>query len=102
MSSATACMQASGSRSAPSASASHSAHLHRPFDPFKPFDSKDPSWGLARCLRGGFMDDTVRGGYDIFGGRRAQARRARNAAVLTRFWHEVEQYRRVPLREVST
>ena len=29
-------------------------------------------------------------------------RRARNAAVLTRFWHEVEQYRRVPLREVST
>ena len=32
----------------------------------------------------------------------AQDRRARNAAVLTRFWHEVEQYRRVPLREVST
>src|SRR5207244_13410626 len=28
--------------------------------------------------------------------------RARKAAVLTRFWHEVEQYRRVPLREVST
>jgi hypothetical protein len=34
--------------------------------------------------------------------RRAHPRRARNAAVLTRFWHEVEQYRRVPLREVST
>jgi hypothetical protein len=28
--------------------------------------------------------------------------RARKAAVLTRFWPEVEQYRRVPLREVST
>jgi hypothetical protein len=34
--------------------------------------------------------------------RRAHPDRARNAAVLTRFWHEVEQYRRVPLREVST
>ena len=34
--------------------------------------------------------------------RGAQVRRARNAAVLTRFWQEVEQYRRVPLREVST
>jgi hypothetical protein len=33
------------------------------------------------------------GGQDI---------RARKAAVLTRFWHEVELYRRVPLREVST
>jgi hypothetical protein len=31
-----------------------------------------------------------------------QDRRARKAAVLTRFWHNVEQYRRVPLREVST
>ena len=31
-----------------------------------------------------------------------QDRRARNAAVLTRFWHEVEQYRRVAFREVST
>jgi hypothetical protein len=69
------------------------------------------------------MNLTLRGGYDIFGAAgihaemplaqpvvdrverrpdRAQARRARNAAVLTRFWHEVEQYRRVPLREVST
>jgi hypothetical protein len=28
--------------------------------------------------------------------------RARKAAVLTRFWHAVEQKRRVPLREVST
>ena len=55
MSSATACMPASGSRSTPSASASHSAHLHR------------SSWGLARRLRGGFMHDTLRGGYDIFG-----------------------------------
>jgi hypothetical protein len=34
--------------------------------------------------------------------RRAHDRRARNAAVFTLFWHEVEQYRRVPLREVST
>jgi len=33
---------------------------------------------------------------------RGQPSRARNAAVLTRFWHDVEQYRRVPLREVST
>src|SRR6516165_9570995 len=52
MSSATACMQASGSRSAPWTGASHSARS---------------SGGLARRLRGGFMDDTLRGGYDIFG-----------------------------------
>src|SRR5215471_12549791 len=52
MSSATACMQASGSRPAPSASASHS---------------------LARRLRGGFMDDTLRGGYDISGASRVHA-----------------------------
>ena len=31
-----------------------------------------------------------------------QDMRARKAAVLTRFWHDVEQYRRVPLREMST
>src|SRR6266566_1060233 len=55
MSSATACMQASGSRSTPSASASQSAHLHR------------SSGGLARRLRGVFINDTLRGGYDIFG-----------------------------------
>src|SRR6266566_6454399 len=55
MSSATACMQASGSRSTPSASASQSAHLHR------------SSGGLARRLRGEFIKDTLRGGYDIFG-----------------------------------
>jgi len=30
-----------------------------------------------------------------------QDMRVRKAAVLTRFWHEVEQYRRVPLPEVS-
>src|SRR5260370_843458 len=58
MSSATACMQASGSRLIPSASASHSAHRHRPFV---------SSGGLARRLRGGFMPDTLRRGYDIFG-----------------------------------
>src|SRR6185437_4358297 len=58
MSSATACMQACGSRSAPSASASHSAHLQGP---------GDWSGGLARRLRGGFMNVTLRGGYDIFG-----------------------------------
>ena len=28
--------------------------------------------------------------------------RARKAAALTRFWQDVEQKRRVPLREVST
>src|SRR4051794_6643312 len=55
MSSATACMHASGSRPAPPESASHSAHPHR------------SSGGSARRLRGGFMDDTLRGGYDIFG-----------------------------------
>src|ERR1700722_19188024 len=33
---------------------------------------------------------------------RGQLRRARKAAVLTRFWQDVEQYRLVPLREVST
>src|SRR5205807_7798280 len=55
MSSATACMQASGSRSTPSASASQSAHLHR------------SSGGLARRLRGVFINDTLRGEYDIFG-----------------------------------
>jgi hypothetical protein len=32
----------------------------------------------------------------------ASRRAARKAAVLTRFWHDVEQYRLVPLREVST
>src|SRR5204862_4044574 len=58
MSSATACMQACGSRSAPSASASHSAHLQGP---------GDWSGGLTRRLRGGFMGHTLRGGYDIFG-----------------------------------
>src|ERR1019366_127171 len=43
------------------------------------------------------------------GGRRSarrsgfdQARRARNAAALTRLWQDVEQNRLVPLREVST
>jgi hypothetical protein len=55
------------------------------------------------------MPDTLRGGYDISGPPRQalqalrenfrQAGRARNAAVFTRFWQEVEQYRRVPLRE---
>jgi hypothetical protein len=29
-------------------------------------------------------------------------RRARNAAVFTRFWQDVEQNRRVALREIST
>src|ERR1700745_2612628 len=53
-SSATACMQACGSRSMPSASASHSAHRHR------------CAGGLARRLRGEFMAPTLRGGYDIF------------------------------------
>jgi hypothetical protein len=37
-----------------------------------------------------------------FRSRGRQLSRARNAAVLTRFWQAVEQYRRVPLREVST
>src|SRR5215467_7835180 len=55
-------MQASGSRPAPSASASHSAHQHR---------SGGFSRGLARRLRGGFMTDTLRGGYDISGPVRA-------------------------------
>src|SRR5580700_3649291 len=53
MSSATACMQASGSRLMTSTVASHSAHRHR------------WSGGLARRLRGGFMPPTLRGGYDI-------------------------------------
>src|SRR5260370_25747623 len=55
MSSATARMQASGSRSMPPACASHSAHLHR------------WSAGLARRLRDGFISDTLRGGYDLGG-----------------------------------
>src|SRR5579863_10050395 len=59
MSSATARMQASGSRLIPSASASHSAHWHR------------CTGGLARRLRDGFMSLTLRGGYDIFGTSRA-------------------------------
>src|SRR6266851_4834671 len=74
MSSATARMQASGSRSMPPACASHSAHLHR------------WSAGLARRLRDGFISDTLRGGYDIFGllsGRRTgPVLRARPVPVL--------------------
>src|ERR1039458_9571690 len=58
MSSATAVMQASGSRSGSSSSAAHSAHRHR------------SSGALARRLRDGFMPDTLRGGYDIFGAPR--------------------------------
>src|ERR1017187_1933625 len=54
MSSATAVMQASGSRSGSSSSAAHSAHRHR------------SSGESARRLRDGFMPDTLRGGYDIF------------------------------------
>src|SRR6185312_8427289 len=57
-------MQACGSRSAPSASASHSAHLQGP---------GDWSGGLARRLRGGFMNLTLRGGNDIFGAARIHA-----------------------------
>src|SRR5450755_4562870 len=55
MSSATAVMQASGSRSDSSSSAAHSVHRHRSSDE------------LARRLRDGFMPDTLRGGYDISG-----------------------------------
>src|SRR5579859_2180528 len=50
MSSATACMQASGLRLMPSAIASHSAHRYR------------SSGGLARRLRGGFMPPRYEGG----------------------------------------
>jgi len=45
----------------PPACASHSAHLHR------------WSAGLARRLRDGFISDTLRGGYDIFGARQVPA-----------------------------
>src|SRR6204780_5070533 len=55
MSSQTARMQASGSRTIPSASASHSAHRHR-----------CPAV-LPRRLRDGFMSHTLGVGYDIFG-----------------------------------
>src|SRR5580693_10528599 len=55
MSSATACMQASGSRLMPSAIASHSAHRHR------------SSGGLARRLRGGFMPPRYEGGTTFSG-----------------------------------
>src|ERR1700722_9477769 len=57
MSSATACMQASGSRLMPSAIASHSAHRHR------------SSGGLARRLRGGFMPPRYEGGTTFSGAR---------------------------------
>src|SRR5271169_1477064 len=63
MSSATACMQASGSRAMPSAVASHSAHRHR------------WSGGLARRLRGGFMLPRYEGGMTFSGPRAAPNRR---------------------------
>src|ERR1700740_1082832 len=55
MSSATARMQASGSRSMPSAIASHSAHRHR------------WSGGFGRRLRGGFMPSRYEGGMTFSG-----------------------------------
>src|ERR1700733_5963099 len=70
MSSQTACMQASGSRIIPSASASHSAHRHR-----------SPA-GLPRRLRDGFMSATLGVGYDIFGPLAAVMKTRRERSLL--------------------
>src|SRR5215469_356655 len=90
MSSATACMQASGSRSIPSAIASHSAHRHR------------CSGGLARRLRGGFMPPTLRGGYDISGCREypeypGAAAKRRRPADTTRMGLVAHKHRKTGL-----